>query len=72
MNLIYNYIYNVKRFIKTLLLQFSIQQSLELNNILNLKIKEFQMIYDSQVYTALCIALLAGILAIRLGSTLYE
>jgi photosystem I reaction center subunit XII len=28
------------------------------------------MIYDSQVYTALCIALLAGILAIRLGSTL--
>jgi photosystem I reaction center subunit XII len=34
--------------------------------------KEFQMIYDSQVYTALCVALLAGILAIRLGSTLYE
>jgi photosystem I reaction center subunit XII len=29
------------------------------------------MIYDSQVYTALCIALLAGIL-IRLGSTLNE
>jgi photosystem I reaction center subunit XII len=29
------------------------------------------MIYDSQVYTALCI-LLAGILAIRLGSTLNE
>lgn len=30
------------------------------------------MIYDSQIYTALCIALLAGILAIRLGSTLYQ
>ena len=30
------------------------------------------MINDSQVYTALCLALLAGILAIRLGSTLYE
>lgn len=30
------------------------------------------MIYDSQVYTALCIALLAAILAIRLGSTIYE
>jgi photosystem I reaction center subunit XII len=30
------------------------------------------MIYDSQVYAALCLALLAGILAIRLGSTLYE
>lgn len=30
------------------------------------------MIADSQVYTALCIALLASILAVRLGSTLYE
>jgi len=30
------------------------------------------MIYDSQVYTALCLALLAAILAVRLGSTLYE
>lgn len=30
------------------------------------------MIYDSQIYTALCIALLAGILAVRLGSTLYQ
>ena len=30
------------------------------------------MIYDSQIYTILLIALLAGILAIRLGSTLYE
>lgn len=30
------------------------------------------MIYDSQVYIALAIALVAGILAIRLGSTLYE
>jgi len=30
------------------------------------------MIYDSQVYTILFMALLAGILAIRLGSTLYQ
>jgi len=30
------------------------------------------MIYDSQVYTALCVSLLAAILAVRLGSTLYE
>jgi photosystem I reaction center subunit XII len=30
------------------------------------------MIYDSQVYVALSISLLAGILAIRLSSTLYE
>jgi photosystem I reaction center subunit XII len=29
------------------------------------------MIYDSQVYTALCISLLAAV-AIRLGTTLYE
>jgi photosystem I reaction center subunit XII len=30
------------------------------------------MIYDSQVYTALCLSLLAAVLAVRLGSTLYE
>ena len=30
------------------------------------------MIYDSQVYTALLIALLASVLAVRLGSTLYQ
>jgi len=30
------------------------------------------MISDSQVYTALFIALFAAILAIKLGSTLYE
>lgn len=30
------------------------------------------MISDSQVYIALCISLLAALLAIRLGSTLYE
>ena len=30
------------------------------------------MISDGQVYTALCVALLAGILAIRLGATLYQ
>ncbi len=30
------------------------------------------MILDSQVYTALCIALLAAVLAIKLGTTLYE
>jgi photosystem I reaction center subunit XII len=30
------------------------------------------MIYDSQVYTALCIALLAAVLAISLGTELYQ
>jgi photosystem I reaction center subunit XII len=30
------------------------------------------MIYDSQVYTALLIALMASVLAIRLGTTLYQ
>jgi len=30
------------------------------------------MIYDSQVYTALCIALLASVLAISLGTALYK
>jgi photosystem I reaction center subunit XII len=30
------------------------------------------MIYDSQVYTALLIAVVASVLAIRLGSTLYN
>ena len=30
------------------------------------------MIYDSQVYVALSIALFAGILAIQLGTTLYQ
>ena len=30
------------------------------------------MILDLQVYTALCIALLAGIIAIQLATTLYE
>lgn len=30
------------------------------------------MIYDSQVYTALLIAMIASVLAIRLGATLYN
>jgi len=30
------------------------------------------MIHDSQVYTALVIAVVASVLAIRLGSTLYN
>ena len=30
------------------------------------------MIYDSQIYTILAISLLASILAIQLGTTLYE
>ena len=30
------------------------------------------MVLDSQVYIALCIALLAALLAIQLGITLYE
>jgi photosystem I reaction center subunit XII len=30
------------------------------------------MIYDSQVYTALVIAVVASVLAIRLGATIYN
>nr|QXM16335.1 photosystem I protein M [Chaetoceros gracilis]QXM17187.1 photosystem I reaction center subunit M [Chaetoceros muellerii] len=30
------------------------------------------MIYDSQIYIALVIALIASVLAIRLGATLYS
>jgi len=30
------------------------------------------MVSDSQVYMALCIALLTAVLAIQLGTTLYE
>ena len=30
------------------------------------------MLYDSQVYTALAIAVVARVLAIRLGATLYS
>ena len=30
------------------------------------------MLYDSQVYTALAIAAVASVLAIRLGATLYS
>ena len=36
------------------------------------KLREYIMIYDSQVYTALLIAVVASVLAIRLGSTLYS
>jgi photosystem I reaction center subunit XII len=51
------------------LLQLNVIYSLELKKIL---IYQKIMIEDSQVYTALCIALLASVLAVRLGSTLYE
>ena len=30
------------------------------------------MIYDTQIYTALCVSLLAAVLAIKLGTTLYD
>jgi len=30
------------------------------------------MLYDSQIYTALAIAVVASVLAIRLGATLYS
>lgn len=70
MNLVYNYKYKTKQFTEYFyyihhLKFFRIKPIFNLN-------KESFMIYDSQVYTALCIALLAGILAIRLGSTLNE
>lgn len=52
--------------------QFLSQVSSLESNIYLMERRSPSMIYDSQVYTALCISLLAGILAIRLGSTLYE
>jgi photosystem I reaction center subunit XII len=54
------------------LLQLNVNQSLEPNNISLFNFPKITMIADSQVYTALCIALLASILAVRLGSTLNE
>jgi|SaaInl85LU_5_DNA_1037374.scaffolds.fasta_scaffold10665_4 photosystem I reaction center subunit XII len=41
-------------------------------NLNNKKLREYNMIYDSQVYTALVIAVVASVLAIRLGATLYS
>lgn len=41
-------------------------------NLNNNKLREYNMIYDSQVYTALVIAVMASVLAIRLGATLYN
>ncbi len=41
-------------------------------NLNNNKLRESYMIYDSQVYTALVIAVVASVLAIRLGATLYN
>lgn len=68
-----NLVYNDKYKIKLLFLEFIRLNSLELKIKLTLiETRSLSMIYDSQVYTALCISLLAGILAIRLGSTLYE
>jgi photosystem I reaction center subunit XII len=37
-----------------------------------LVLKSLSMITDNQVFTALVVALIAGILAIRLGITLYS
>ena len=54
------------------MLQLNVNQSLEPNNISLFNFPKITMIADSQVYTALCIALLAAVLAIQLGTTLYE
>ena len=62
------YIY---RFYRIIFLKFSILYFLELQYF-KFRIQELHMILDSQVYTALCIALLASVLAIQLGTTLYE
>ena len=40
--------------------------------IMLLVLKSLSMITDNQVFTALVVALIAGILAIRLGITLYS
>lgn len=40
--------------------------------IILLVLKSLSMITDNQVFTALVVALIAGILAIRLGITLYS
>ena len=47
-------------------------ESKKFKNLDKNKLREYIMIYDSQVYTALLIALVASVLAIRLGSTLYQ
>ena len=70
-NLSFNLIYSF------ILSHFSITNfySLESKKYINLnnkKLREYNMIYDSQVYTALVIAVVASILAIRLGATLYS
>ena len=70
-NLSFNLIYSF------ILSHFSITNfySLESKKYINLhknKLREYNMIYDSQVYTALVIAVVASVLAIRLGATLYN
>jgi len=47
-------------------------ESKKFKNLDKNKLREYIMIYDSQVYTALLIALVASVLAIRLGATLYS
>ena len=68
LNLIYNYKY---RFYRINFLKFSVLYFLELQYF-KFRTQELNMILDSQVYIALCIALLAAVLAIQLGITLYE
>lgn len=68
LNLIYNYTYT---FYRINFLKFSILYFLELQYF-KFRTQELNMILDSQVYIALCIALLAAVLAIQLGITLYE
>ena len=69
-NLVYNYKYKVKCSFDTFGIIYH-PKFFRIKTIFNLN-RESLMIYDTQVYTALIISLLAGILAIRLGSTLYE
>ena len=71
MNFVYNYNQKLKLSTLNSFNEVYTIKFFRIKTIFNLN-KESFMIYDSQVYTALCIALLAGVLAIRLGSTLYE
>jgi photosystem I reaction center subunit XII len=59
------------RFYRIHFLKLSVLYFLELKYF-KFKIQELNMVLDSQVYIALSIALLAAVLAIQLGTTLYE
>ena len=62
-------IFNLTNFSLT---KFYSLESKKYINLNNNKLREYNMIYDSQVYTALVIAVMASVLAIRLGATLYN